>query len=116
MEKKIMVLIIILGLASLAAAQTNPQNIINAKTSEGYYALYLIEGVISADVLWQISNFERLEKEIIQQQTAGKNKAVLPQSDLSKLNSDRSRKSKQGTYTESRYMRTVYNWWDKIIS
>ena len=109
MEKKIMVIIIILGLASLAAAQTNTQNIINAKTSEGYYALYLTEGVISADVMWQISNFECLEKEIIQQQTAGENKAVLKKSDLSKLNNDRSRKSKQGTYTESRYARTVYN-------
>ena len=109
MEKKITVLIIILGLASLATAQTATQNIINSKISEAYYNMYLTEGVISADVLWQISNFECLEKEIIQQQTAGENKAVLKQSDLSKLNNNRSRKSKQGTYTESRYMRTVYN-------
>jgi hypothetical protein len=109
MKKKIMPLIIILGWASLSAAQINPQNIINAKTSEGYYALCITEAVISADSLWQISNFESLKKEIIQRQKTGENETVPKQSDLSKLNNVSQRKSKKVAHTESRFMRTVYN-------
>jgi hypothetical protein len=106
MKKKIMPLIIILGLASLSAAQTNPQNIINAKISEGYYALYLTEGVISADVLWQNPTLENRQKMSTQQQGAKEYKIAK---NLSQVHKEKSGRLIKRNDFKTCNMRTVYN-------
>ncbi|MDO9069182.1 MAG: hypothetical protein Q7W05_12080 [Deltaproteobacteria bacterium] len=106
MKKRIMVIIIILGLASLATAQTTPQNIINAKISEGYCALSLTDGAISSDVLRQSPNLETGPKKQLKnkEQNIAKILASLGQSH--KSNSGLPKKSNE---TKTRNIRTVYN-------
>lgn len=109
MEKKIMVLIIVLGFTSLAFAQNTPQNIISSKNSDGLYALYLTERVISADVGSKISHWESIKNGIIQQGKAEESKVIRKQSDFSKLSNAREKTSKLGTCPEARNVRTMYN-------
>ncbi len=106
MEKKIMVLIFILGLALLAAAQTATQNIINSKFSEAYYNMYLSEGVILADVLWQNPTLEIRQKMPPQQQ--GEKEYNIAKS-LSQAHKEKAGRLIKRNDFKTCNMRTVYN-------
>ena len=109
MKKRIMVLTITLGLAGLAAAQTTPQNIINSKTSEGYYALYLTEGAIPADALRQDQTLKANRNEGIKQQNTKEHNIASMLAGLGQAHKNKAGLSKKGNETKTRNMRTVYN-------
>ncbi|MBI5806346.1 hypothetical protein HZA73_09900 [candidate division TA06 bacterium] len=108
MEKKIMVLII-LGLASLSKAQTNPQNIINSKISEGYYALYLTEGAIPAGALRQDQTLKTNRNEAIKQQNTKERNIVTTLAGFGQAHKSKAGLSKKGNETKTCNTRTVYN-------
>jgi hypothetical protein len=109
MKKKIMPVIIILGLASISAAQTNPQNIINSKTSEGYYALYLTEGAIPADALRQDQTVKPNHKDALQKQNAKEHNIASMLAGLGQAHKSKAGLPKKGNVTKTRNTRTVYN-------
>ena len=109
MKKRIMVLTITLGLAGLAAAQTNPQNIINSKTSEGYYALYLTEGAIPADALRQDQTVKTNHKDALQKQNAKEHNTASMLAGLGQAHKNKAGLSKKGNETKTCKTRTVYN-------
>jgi hypothetical protein len=109
MKKKTIPLIIILGLASLSAAQTNPQNIINAKTSEGYYALYLTEGAIPADALRQDQTLKKNRNDAIKQQNTKEHNIASIRAGIGQAHKSKAGLSKKGNETKARNTRTFYN-------
>jgi len=106
MKKKIMVIIVIIGLASLAAAQTAAQNIINSKFSEAYYNMYLSEGVILADVLWQNPTLEVSSPMPPQQQGVKEFKIAKI---LSQVHKEKAGRLIKRNDFKTCSMRTVYN-------
>lgn len=107
MEKKIMVLIIVLGIASLAVAQNPAQNIINSKISEAYYKNSLCDGVVPAVVLWQYSSSGYNQKGNIQPQKT--NVFVKEQGYLNQPKHAGSRNSKPVAGIKTLNVRTIYN-------
>ena len=109
MKKRIMVIIIILGLEGLAAAQTTPQNIINSKASEGCYALYLTEGVTPVDVLQQDQTFKTNCNDAVKQQNTKEHNIVSMRAGLGQAHKSKAGLAKKGNETKARNIRTVYN-------
>ena len=109
MKKRITVILITLGLASLAAAQANPQSIINSKTSEGCYALYLTEGAIPADALWQDKTLKTNLNEAVKQQNAKEHNIALLPAGLGQAHKSKAGLSKKGNEKKARNIRTIYN-------
>jgi hypothetical protein len=109
MKKRIMVITITLGLAGLAAAQTTPQNIINAKVSEGYCATYLTEVAIPADSLRQDQTLKTNSNDAIKQQNTKEHNIASVRTGLGKAHKSKAGLSKKGNETKTRNIRTVYN-------